>query len=109
MAELFHTAFYLVGNMGYNLHRLSQIVAAALLVNDALVDASGGHVVGAGGAYVGEAFVVSQVKVGLMAVYGHVAFSMLIRVERSRINVDVGVEFLDGYFKSPCYQQIGKR
>ena len=83
-----------------NLHCLSQIVAAAFLVDYALVDTSGGNVVGARGANVGESLVVAQVEVGLVPVDGHVAFAVLIRVERTGVDVDVGVELLDCHFKA---------
>ena len=89
-------ALDLVGDVRDHLHGLAQVLAAALLVDDALVDAAGGNVVRLARGHIQEALVVAQVKVGLGAVLGHKAFAMLVRVQRARVDVDVGVELLDG-------------
>ena len=80
LAEQHYVALYLVCDMRHNLHRLAQIVAPALLVDHALIYASGGHIVGAGGSHIGKPLVVSEVKIGLMSVYSHIALTMLIRI-----------------------------
>ena len=85
-----HIAFYLVGDVGYNLHRLAQVVAASFLVDDAAVDAAGGHIVGRGYPDVGETFIVAQVEVGLMPVDGYIAFAVFIGAERAGVDVDIG-------------------
>ena len=85
-----------VGDVGNDLDGLAQVVAAALLVDDALIDAARGDVVGTGGLDVGEALVVPQVEVGFMAIDGDVALAVLIGVERTGVDVDVGVELLAG-------------
>lgn len=46
----------------------------------------------------------TQVKVTLVAVHGHVALAVLVRVERAGVDVNVGVKLLDGYPVSPCLQ-----
>ena len=91
------------------LHRLAEIVAAALLVDDRLVDAAGGDVVGAGCLDVGEALVVAEVKIGLMAVHSHIAFTVRIGIERAGVDVDVRVKLLDGDAVAPALQQAGER
>ena len=106
-AEQLHVTLDLVGDVGDDLHRLAQVVATALLVDDALVDAARGHVVGPGGLDVGEAFVVTQVQVGLMAIDGDVALAVLIGVERTRIDVDIGVKLLARHAVSAREQQSG--
>jgi hypothetical protein len=83
--------------VGNDLHGLAEIVAAAFLVDHALVDTACGDIVRTGGAHVGEAFVVPQVEVGFMTVDGHIAFAVFVRVQCPRVDVDVRVEFLDGY------------
>ena len=93
-AQQLDVALDFIGDMGDNLDRLAQIVAAALLVDDALIDTARGHVVGARGLDVREAFIVPQVQVGLMAIDGDIALAVLIGVERSRVDVDVGVKLL---------------
>ncbi|KAF5302149.1 hypothetical protein FQR65_LT19128 [Abscondita terminalis] len=57
--------------------RLAQIVAAALLLEHALVDASGGEIVGLLHARFDETLVVAQVQIGLGAVIGHEHFAVL--------------------------------
>ena len=55
--------------MGNNLNGLSQIVATAFLVDNALVDATGCNVVGFGCLDSQEAFIVSQVKIGFVQLH----------------------------------------
>ena len=102
-------AFDLVGDVGNDLHGLAQILALALLLDDALVDTARRDVVGLRRGLVREALVVSQVEVGLGAVLGDVAFAVLVGVERSGIDVDVGVEFLNGHRIAAGLQQAGDR
>ena len=106
LAQPEHAAFDFVGDVGYDLDGLAEVVAAALFFDDVLVYAAGGDVVGLAGAYVGETLVVAQVEVGLEAVAGDVAFTVLVWVECARIYVDVGIEFLDGYPESPGLQEF---
>ena len=68
--HLAHGVLDLVGDVGNDLDGLAEIVAAALLGDDLLVDAAGGQIVVAGQLSVGEALVVAQVEVGLRAVVG---------------------------------------
>ena len=94
--QQFHVTLNLVGDVRDNLDRLAQVVAAALLVDDALVNASRGDVVGARGLDVGEALIVPQVQVRLMAIDGDIALAVLIGVQRARVDVDVRVKLLAG-------------
>jgi hypothetical protein len=75
-----------------DLHRLAQIIAAALLGDDLLVDPAGGPVVIAAELGVGEALIMAKVEVGLRAVVGHKDFAMLERRHRARIHVQVWVK-----------------
>jgi hypothetical protein len=60
----------LVGDVRDHLHGGSQVVPAALLLDDVLVDPPGGDVVRLRERLVDEALVVAQVQVGLGAVVG---------------------------------------
>ena len=82
----------LVGDVRNDLDRRAQIVAAALLLDDGLVDLAGGDVVPPGGVDPGETLVVAQVEVGLGTVLGHEDLAMLVGAHRPRIDVEVGVE-----------------
>ncbi len=54
-------------------------------------------------------FALAQVEVGLVAVDGHIAFPVLIGIECTRVDVDVGVEFLDCYTVASGKEKAGKR
>ena len=106
LSEQLHVALDLVGDVRYNLDCLAQIVATTLLVYDRLVDASCGQRVGFSGLYACKAFVVTEVEVGFHAVNGDVAFSVLVGVECSRVDVDVRVKFLDSDVVTSCLQEF---
>jgi|GEM_PF-3859501 len=56
-----------------------------------------------------ETLVVAQVKVCFGSVFGHVAFSVLIGIERSGIYVYVGVKFLDSDAQASCLKEFCER
>ena len=92
-----HIALYFVGDVRDNLYGFAQIFAAAFALNHILVDTTSGDVVGASGAYAGKALVVTEIEVGLLTVDGYIAFAMFIGVERAGVDIDIGVELLNGY------------
>ena len=106
-AEQLDVTLDLVGDVGDDLDGLAQVIATPLLVDDALIDASGGDVVGTSGLDVGEALVVPQVQVGLMTIDGDIALAVLIGVQRPWIDVDVGVKLLAGHTVAAREQQAG--
>ena len=69
----------LVGDVRDDLDRAAQIVAAALLGDDRLVDAAGRDVAELGQVLVDEALVVAQVEVRLGAVVGDENLAVLVR------------------------------
>ena len=93
---LHNAVFDLVGDVRHHLYGLAEVVAVAFLVDDSLVDLTRGHRVGLCGADACEAFVVTEIKVGLGAVDGHIALAVLVWVQRPRVNIDVRVDFLYG-------------
>ena len=109
VSEEFHTALYFIGDVGYNLDCLAKIISTAFLVDDALEHAATRHIIGARCAHVGKPFVVAEVEVGLVAVFGNIAFTVLVGVECARVDIDVGVEFLDCYPESTGFQKTCKR
>ena len=74
----------LVGDVRNDLDGPSQIVAAALLLDDRQVDLPGRPVVVARRHHGGEALVVAQIEVRLRAVVGDVDLSVLVRAHRAR-------------------------
>ena len=104
VAQQLYITLDFIRNVRDYLNGLSQIIAAALFVDNAFIDTSGCNIVGLCGLDTQEAFVVSQVEIGFMAVYRYVAFSVLIRVQRTRVDIDIRVELLNCYFITSCLQ-----
>ena len=44
----------------------------------------------------------SEVKVGLVTIVSDIAFAVFVGVQRTRIDIDVRVEFLDGDAVATC-------
>ena len=86
----------LVGDVRDDLDRAAEVVAAALLGDDRLVDPAGRDVGELGQVLVDEALVVTEVEVGLGAVVGDEHLAVLVRAHRARIHVDVRIELEDG-------------
>ena len=103
------TTLDFVGDVRHNLDGLTEVVATTFALDDAEVDAPCGDAVVACGLDAGEAFVVPQVEVGLHAVGSNVAFAVLVGVECAGVDVDVGVELLDGNLVAPCLEQFAER
>ena len=109
VAEQLHVALDLVGDVGYDLDGLAEIVAAAFVVDDVLVDPTGRDIIGARCADIGEPLVVAEVEIGLLTVDGYVAFAVFVGVESARVDVDIRVELLDGDAVAASLKQAGER
>ncbi len=86
----------LVRDVRDDLDRAAEVVAAALLGDDRLVDPAGRDVAELGQVLVDEALVVAEVEVGLGAVVGDEDLAVLVGRHRPGIDVDVRVELEDG-------------
>ena len=84
-----------VGDVRDDLDGLAKVVAAAFLLDDGLVDLAGCHGIPPRGPDPGEPFVVAEVQVRFHAVLRYITLPVLIRIERTRVNVDVRVHLLD--------------
>ena len=91
--------------MRYDLHGLAQIVSAALLGDDLLIDAAGRQVVVASELGVGKALVVAEIEVGFGAVIGDKNLAMLERRHGARIDVQIGIEFQQSDLQPARLQQ----
>ena len=94
----------LVGDVRNHLHRLAEVVAAALLLEHALVDAAGGEVVALLHARFDETLIVAQVEIGLGAVVGDEHLAVLERAHGARVDVDIGVELDEGDFEAARFE-----
>ena len=99
----------LVGDVRDHLDGLAEVVAAALLGDHLGVDLAGGDVGPAGEVGVEEALVVADVEVGLGAVVGHEDLTVLERVHRPGVHVEVGVELLHRDAEATGLQQAAQR
>ena len=83
-----------------NLYGLAEISTFTFLVYDCEIYFSGSDVIGLCHMNTQEPLIMSEVQVRLCTVIRHIALAMLVRVQCSRVNVDVGIKFLNGYSKS---------
>ena len=109
LSQEFHVAFNLVGDVWNYLYGLSQVVAMAFLVNYCLVNPTSSQRIRLCGLNVCEPLIVSEVKVCFHTVHSHIAFSMLVWVQRARINIDVRVKLLDGDIVASCLKKLTNR
>ncbi len=98
-----------VGDVGNDLHRASEIVAAALLPDHRLVDLAGGEVVRFVHARRLEAFVMTEIEIGLGPVFGNEHLSVLERAHRAGVDVDVRVELEEGDADAARFENRGER
>ena len=94
-----------VGDVGNDLDRAAEVVAAPLLADHLMVDFSGGKIIVPPELGGGKSLVVSQIEVGFGAVVGNEHFSVLKGIHGSGIDIDIGVELLEGDTQSPAFKQ----
>ncbi len=105
-AEDLDAALDFIGDVRNDLHRLAEVFAAPLLVDDALVNPPRGDVVRLRGAHVEEALVMAEVQIRFRPIHRHIAFPVLVRIQRSRVDVDVWVQLLDGHGIAACLEEL---
>ena len=91
--------------MGDHLDGLAQVFAAALALDDLEVDLTGRCVIGLRHVYIKKPLVVAQIEIGLGSIIRDVHFTMLIRIHRTRIDIDVRIEFQDRDRKATLLQE----
>ena len=106
LSILLDASLYLVRNVRNNLNRLAKIVAMAFLVDDCLIDAARRYRVVTGCLDVRKALIMTKVKVRLHTVCRHVALSVFVRIECAWVDVNVGVELLNGDLVATSLQQL---
>jgi hypothetical protein len=102
-------ALDLIGDVGDHLHRSAEVIAAALLADNALVDLPRGEIVGLAHLDVDKALVVAEIEIGFGTVFGNEHLTVLERAHRSRIDVDVGVELEIGDADAAGGEDRGQR
>ena len=100
-----YPVFDFIGNMGNNLDGRAQVFTFSFLIDDGLVYFAGGDVGGFGQVLINESFIVAQVQVCFRTVVGDEDFAVLVGAHGARVNIDVGIEFLDGNLVSSVLQK----
>ena len=95
--------------MGNDLNSLAKISPFTFLGDYGIVYLTSGDVVRLGGVDAQETLVVTKVEIRFRTVLRNIALTVLIRIQRAWINVDVGIEFLDGDPKTSCLKKLCKR
>ena len=109
MAKDLNAVLYFVSNVGNDLNRFSQIIAASLFVDDVLVYAAGSDVIRLRGDNVEKSLVMAEVQICFGAIVRDKAFAVFIGIEGARIDVDVGIQFLNGNGIAAALQQFCQR
>ena len=99
----------LVGNMGDNLNGLAHILATTLLVDYTLVDLTRRNRIRTRRRDRRKTLIVAQIEVSLRSVVGNIALAVLVRIQRTWIDVDIRVALLDCNRIAACLQQTRNR
>jgi hypothetical protein len=95
----------LIRDVRDHLYGLAEVIAAALLREDAGVHGTGREVGSAMEILIEEPLVMAEVEVGLGAVVEHEYLAVLERVHRAGIDVDVGIELLDDHLLTTGFEE----
>ena len=108
LGYLFHGALDFIRDVRDHLHGLAQVVAAALFLDDGVVDPAGGDGMVPRCGNRRETFVVAKIQIGFRAVVGDENLAVLERRHGARIHVQVGVHLHERDFQPPRFQQCSK-
>ncbi len=109
LGDLVNAVLNLIGDVRDHLDGFAQIIAAPFLVQHRLIDLAAGQIVDARKFRAREPLVVAEVQVGFRPIVEHVHFAVLERAHGARIDVEVGVEFLQRDFEPAIFQQRPQR
>ena len=104
-----HAALDLVGDVRNDLHGVAQVLAASLFRDHVGVDLAGRDVGRLVQINVEEAFVVADVEVCLSAIVGDKHFTMLERVHRAGVNVEIRVKLLHDDSQTARGEKVAER
>ena len=101
----FESSFDLVGDVRDHLDRGSEVIAAPLLRDHLEVDLAGCRVIFLSHVHAEKPLVMSEIEIGLRAVFRHVNLTVLEWVHRPGIHIEVRIELLDRDAQAPRLQQ----
>ena len=102
-------ALNFVGDVRNDLHGLSEIITTALCGDHGRVDRSGGRIRITTQRFVDEAFVVTEIEVGLTPVVSDENFAVFERIHSAGIDVEIRIELLHRDSKATALQQTSER
>ena len=100
-----HHVLNLVGDMRNNLNGIAEILATAFLSDDRGVHLARRRICSTRQVHIQEAFVVADIQIGFCAVLSHEDLSVLERIHRAGIDIDVGIELLHDHMQPPGTKQ----
>ena len=109
LCHIVDTLLDFVRNVRNHLHRRAEIIAVALLVEHGGVDLARGDVRTLREIDVDEALVVPEIEIRLRPVVRNEHLTVLIGAHRAGVDVDVGIEFLNGDLQPAILEQASER
>ena len=109
LADLINKGLDLVGDVRNDLHGLPEILARALLGEHVPIDFTRRKVGELVQIFIDKALVVTEVEVGLRAVFRDEHLAVLIRAHRAGVDIDIGIEFLRRDFVAAHFQKSAQR
>ena len=98
----------LVGDVRDHLNRVAEVFTAAFFRDDSRIHLSGGHIRESREVAVEESFVVTDVEVGLGAIFCDEHLTVLERIHRARIHVQIWIELLHRDAKAASCEQLAE-
>jgi len=91
--------------MRHNLYGFAQIITAPFFFNHSLINSAGGYVIFLSSIAAQKTLIMPQVQITFGSVFGHKTFTVLVRIERAGIYIQIRVKFLDSYPQAACLEQ----
>ena len=101
----FYKSLNLVSNMGHHLNRLAQIITSALFANYRVINPSRSEIIFFPYSQRCETFIMSKVQIRLSSIIGNIDLTVLEWAHCARIDIEVGIYFLNGDFQAPTFQE----
>lgn len=101
-----HAGLNLISDVRNDLHRVFELFAASFLRDHSRIDLTGGDIRLSIEIAVAETLVVAEIQVGFCTVFSDEHFAVLEGVHPTRIDVEIGVEFLHGDGQTPGRQKL---
>ena len=101
-------ALDLVCNMRNDLYGTSAVIPMTFLLKNRPVNFTGGHVGIFVQALINKPFIMTEIQICLRTVIRYENLSMLDRVHRTRVYIDIGIKLLHGHLISPGLQKTSQ-